>query len=125
MEKNQVINIKNLTINAENSGTLGRLILGLLVNSQCQLLIGDKSLSKEISEEYQNLSKFGAQFKLRENNFLPLTLYGSSKLKPIRYFEKKVQLNVCSVIFAAMRTNETTIIKAKNQEIIQSCYVNI
>ncbi len=38
---------KNLTINAENSGTLGRLILGLLINTTNPIkLIGDKSLSK-------------------------------------------------------------------------------
>ena len=38
---------KNLTINAENSGTLGRLILGLLVNTTYPIkVIGDKSLSK-------------------------------------------------------------------------------
>ena len=42
-----VINIKNLTINAKNSGTLGRLILGLLINNPKPInLIGDKSLSK-------------------------------------------------------------------------------
>ena len=40
---------KNLKINAQNSGTLGRLILGLLVNSPYPIkIIGDKSLSKEI-----------------------------------------------------------------------------
>ena len=38
---------KNLEINAENSGTLGRLILGLLINASKPIkLIGDKSLSK-------------------------------------------------------------------------------
>ena len=38
---------KNLSINAENSGTLGRLILGLLINSSEPIeLIGDESLSK-------------------------------------------------------------------------------
>ncbi len=37
----------NLKIDAKNSGTLGRLILGLLVNSTKAIkLIGDKSLSK-------------------------------------------------------------------------------
>ena len=37
---------KNLTLNAENSGTLGRLILGLLINTAKPIkLIGDKSLS--------------------------------------------------------------------------------
>ena len=35
---------KNLIINAENSGTLGRLLIGLLVNSKHTIkLIGDKS----------------------------------------------------------------------------------
>ena len=38
---------KNLTINAENSGTLGRLILGLLINCKNKIrIVGDKSLSK-------------------------------------------------------------------------------
>ena len=36
---------KNLKIDAQNSGTLGRLILGLLVNSKETIhLVGDKSL---------------------------------------------------------------------------------
>ena len=38
---------KNLTIDAKNSGTLGRLILGLLIKSPKKIkIIGDKSLSK-------------------------------------------------------------------------------
>ena len=38
---------KNLVIDAQNSGTLGRLILGLLINSNQKIkLIGDNSLSK-------------------------------------------------------------------------------
>ena len=82
---------KNLTINAQNSGTLGRLILGLLVNSTKPInLIGDKSLSKrDFSRVSEPLSKFGAKFKLKNNNFLPLEIYGSSNLKPIKYYEKK------------------------------------
>jgi 3-phosphoshikimate 1-carboxyvinyltransferase len=40
---------KDLTIDAQNSGTLGRLILGLLINSPDPInLIGDKSLSESI-----------------------------------------------------------------------------
>ena len=107
---------KGLTINAQNSGTLGRLILGLLVNSPEPInLVGDKSLSqrdfKRISDP---LSKFGAKFKLRNNNFLPLKIYGSSKLTPIKYFEKKGSAQCkSSIIFAAMRTEGTSIIKAK------------
>ena len=59
---------KNLTINAENSGTLGRLILGLLINSSKPIkLIGDKSLSqRDFSRVSVPLSKFGVKFKLRE-----------------------------------------------------------
>ena len=50
---------KNITINAQNSGTLGRLILGLLVNTPYPIkLIGDKSLSKEILKGFLILTKF-------------------------------------------------------------------
>ena len=63
----------NLQINAKNSGTLGRLILGLLVNSTKAIrLIGDKSLSKRILKELRTIIKFGAKFKLKNNKTLPL-----------------------------------------------------
>ena len=40
---------KNITINAKNSGTLGRLILGFLINTPNQItLIGDKGRFDEI-----------------------------------------------------------------------------
>ncbi len=107
---------KKLTINAQNSGTLGRLILGLLVNSPEPInLIGDKSLSKrDFRRVSEPLSKFGVKFKLKKNNFLPLKIYGTSKLKPIKYNENKGSAQCkSSIIFAGMRTNGTTIIKAK------------
>ena len=106
----------NLKINAQNSGTLGRLILGLLVNSPNPItLVGDKSLSRrDFKRVSVPLSKFGAQFKLRDKNFLPLKIYGSSKLKPIKYIEKRGSAQCkSSIIFAAMRTDGTTRIKAK------------
>lgn len=55
---------KNLTINAKNSGTLGRLILGLLIKSPRRIkIIGDKSLSKrDFSRVTVPLKKFGAKF---------------------------------------------------------------
>ena len=118
MEKElMAINIKKTSlIDAQNSGTLGRLILGLLVNSPEPInLIGDKSLSKRDFKRVSDpLSKFGAKFKLRSNNFLPLKIYGSSKLKPIKYYENKGSAQCkSSIIFAAMRTDGTTTIKAK------------
>ena len=108
--------IKNLKIDAKNSGTLGRLILGLLVNSPEPInLIGDKSLSKRDFRRVSDpLSKFGANFKLKKNKFLPLKIQGTSKLKPIIYHEKKGSAQCkSSIIFAGMRTDGTTIIKAK------------
>ena len=107
---------KGLKIDAQNSGTLGRLILGLLINSPDPInLIGDKSLSKRDFRRVSDpLSKFGVKFKLRNNNLLPLKLYGSSELKPIKYYEKKGSAQCkSSIIFAGMRTDGTTIIKAK------------
>ncbi len=107
---------KNLIINAKNSGTLGRLILGLLINSTKPIkLIGDKSLSKRDFKRISNpLSKFGASFKLNNKKNLPLIINGSSKLKPIKYFENRGSAQCKSaVIFAALRTDGTTTIKAK------------
>ena len=106
----------NLQINAKNSGTLGRLILGLLVNSTKAIrLIGDKSLSKrDFNRIAEPLSKFGAKFKLKNNKTLPLKMIGSANLKSIKYFEKKGSAQCkSSVIFAGMRTEGTTVIKAK------------
>ncbi len=107
---------KNLTINAENSGTLGRLILGLLINTPYPIrLIGDKSLSKRDFKRVSDpLSIFGANFKLTNNKNLPLKIYGSSKLKPIKYIETRGSAQCkSSIIFAGMRTDGTTFIKAK------------
>ncbi len=106
----------NLTINAKNSGTLGRLILGLLVNTSYPIkLIGDKSLSKRDFKRISDpLTKFGLKFKLRNNKNLPLTITGSKKLKPIIYHENKGSAQCKSaVIFAGLRTNGTTSITAK------------
>ena len=107
---------KNLTINAENSGTLGRLILGLLVNTTEPIkLIGDQSLSKRDFKRVSDpLSKFGVIFKLKNGKSLPLIIKGSKNLKPITYLEKKGSAQCkSSVIFAGLRTQGTTILKAK------------
>ncbi len=107
---------KNLTIDAKNSGTLGRLIMGFLVNTKNTIkMIGDKSLSKrDFKRVAEPLSKFGAKFKLTKNKYLPLTIKGTSNLKPIKFFEKRGSAQCKSaLIFAGMRTNGTTVIKAK------------
>ncbi len=107
---------KNITINAENSGTLGRLIIGLLTNSPYPIkIIGDKSLSKRDFKRISDpLSKFGVKLKLKKNKYLPLIISGSSNLVPIKYYEKKGSAQCKSaIIFGAMRTKGTTLIKAK------------
>ena len=105
-----------LILDAKNSGTLGRLILGLLINTPKIIkLIGDKSLSKrDFKRIAVPLNKFGAKIKLSKQNNLPLTILGSQNLKPIKYKENRGSAQCkSSVIFAGMRTNGTTIIKAK------------
>ena len=107
---------KNLTLNAENSGTLGRLILGFLVNTTKPIkLIGDQSLSKRDFRRISDpLSKFGAILKLKNKKNLPLIIQGTKKLKPISYIEKRGSAQCkSSVIFAGLRTKGTTYIKAK------------
>ena len=107
---------KNTVINAENSGTLGRLILGILIDARFPIkLIGDKSLSKRDFKRITDpLSQFGGIYKLKNKKNLPLKLIGTNNAKPINYFEKKGSAQCkSSVIFAALKTNGTTIIKAK------------
>ncbi|WP_440655626.1 3-phosphoshikimate 1-carboxyvinyltransferase [Candidatus Pelagibacter sp. HIMB1509] len=107
---------KNITLNAENSGTLGRLILGFLINTPYPIkLVGDKSLSKRDFKRITDpLSCFGAKFKLKKNKNLPLIITGSKNLKSIKYLENRGSAQCkSSVIFAGMLANGTTVIKAK------------
>ena len=107
---------KNLTINAQNSGTLGRLILGLLIKSPTKIkLIGDKSLSKrDFSRVTIPLKKFGAKFYYKKKNKLPLSILGSESVKNINYLENKGSAQCkSSIMFAALNSSGTTSIKAK------------
>ena len=105
-----------LILNAQNSGTTGRLILGFLINTPKKIkLIGDNSLSKrDFKRVTDPLSKFGAKFELNKNYTLPLFIQGSKNLNPIHYFEKKGSAQCkSSVIFGGFRCNGKTVIKAK------------
>ena len=107
---------KNLKIDARNSGTLGRLILGLLIKSPQKIkLIGDKSLSKrDFSRVTLPLEKFGAKFNSKIKNKLPLTILGSQSINGIKYLENKGSAQCkSSVMFAALNASGTTSIKAK------------
>ena len=105
----------NLVLNAGNSGTLGRLILGLLVHSKKKIkLTGDKSWSKrDFLRVIKPLKKFGAKFNSNHGK-LPIKVKGSNYTKPIRYFENRGSAQCKSaVMFAALNTPGETIIKAK------------
>ena len=107
---------RGLTLNAGNSGTLGRLILGLLIHSKVKIrLIGDKSLSKrDFSRVTIPLQKFGAKIVSKSNKRLPITIIGSNKIKPINYFENRGSAQCkTSVMLAALNTTGKTYIKAK------------
>ena len=106
---------KNLTLNAGNSGTLGRLIMGLLVHSKVKIkIIGDKSLSKrDFLRVTEPLKKFGAKI-ITNKGKLPIYILGTAHPKPIRYFENKGSAQCkSSIMLAALNTKGTTIIKAK------------
>ena len=108
--------IKNNTVlNAGNSGTLARLILGLLVHTNKNIKItGDKSLSKrDFFRVIEPLKKFGAKFKYKKKG-LPLVITGTDNPKSIKYFENKGSAQCkSSVMLAALNTKGTTVIKAK------------
>ena len=106
---------KKITINAGNSGTLARLILGLLVNSTEQVnLIGDSSLSKRDFLRITNpLQKFGVNISTKKN-CLPVKIIGSEFLRPIKYIERLGSAQCKSaVMLAAIKTPGKTIIEAK------------
>ena len=107
---------KNITINARNSGTLGRLILGLLIKSPKKIrLIGDQSLSKrDFSRVTDPLKKFGVKFYYKKKNKLPLLILGSKAVKGIKYLENKGSAQCkSSIMLAALNSSGTTSIKAK------------
>ena len=106
---------KRITINAKNSGTLGRLIAGILIDSPYKIkIIGDKSLSRrDFNRIREPLNKFGAQINLTKKG-LPLTIKGNKNLHPIKYLEKKGSAQCkSSIIFAGLKIEGKTFIKAK------------
>ena len=106
---------KNITLNAGNSGTLARLIMGLLIHTKNEIkIIGDKSLSKrDFYRITKPLNKFGAKFKTKSGK-LPIIIKGTDFPKSIEYVESKGSAQIkSSIMLAALNTNGKTIIKAK------------
>ena len=106
---------KKIKIDAGNSGTLGRLILGLLVNFKNKVtLVGDKSLSRrDFSRVTEPLKMFGAKLNSRKNR-LPVEIIGSQFLRPVNYFEKLGSAQCkSSVMLASLKSPGITKIKAR------------
>ena len=107
---------KGLSLNAGNSGTLGRLLLGLLIHSKEKIkLVGDNSLSKrDFSRVTVPLKRFGAKFSSVNQGKLPLFVSSTGISKPIYYLENKGSAQCkSSIMFAALNTAGETVIKAK------------
>ena len=106
---------KKTTINAGNSGTLARLILGLLVKSKFTIkLIGDRSLSKrDFARVIKPLRLFGANLESKKN-LLPIKISGSEFLRPIVYNERigSAQVKSC-LLLCALNTPGKTIINSR------------
>ena len=62
---------KEITLNSGNSGTVGRLILGLLIDAKKHIkLIGDESLSRRDFKRITDpLKKFGAAFNITRKKY--------------------------------------------------------
>ena len=103
----------NTIINAGNSGTLSRLIFGLLINSKNTVILkGDKSLSKrDFSRVILPMKKFGQNIDSK-NNKLPIKIQGTNYPTPINFIEAKASAQVKScILLAAMKTSGITNIK--------------
>ena len=107
---------KNIVLNAGNSGTFARLILGLLIKSPYYIkLIGDQSLSqRDFWRVIDPLQKIGAKFKTNLKKTLPLQIIGSNFVNPICYNENRGSAQCKStVMLAALSSPGHTFIKAK------------
>ncbi len=105
---------KNTTIDAGNSGTLARLIFGLLIKSKNQIILkGDQSLSKrDFSRVIRPMRMFGQNIDSK-NQKLPIKIKGTNYPRPINFNETKGSAQVkSSILFAAMQTPGKTTIKS-------------
>ncbi len=110
---------KNLVLDAGNSGTVGRLILPLLIKSPYKIkIIGDKSLSKrDFSRVTEPLSRIGVKFFPSKKKNLPIYLLGTDYLRPINYFENRgsAQCKTCIMLASLNTPGEMRILAKKSR----------
>ena len=103
-----------LTINAGNSGTLARLLMGFLTTYPHKIKItGDQSLSKRpMGRIIDPLEKFGVSFEPKGKKTLPVYIIGTEMPMAISHKEKIGSAQVKSaIIFASLNTPGITKIK--------------
>ena len=107
---------KNTSLNVGNSGTLARLLIGILsttpdINIK---VTGDSSLNKRNMKEIINLmSKFGASFLPKKKYLLPLKIISSSMPVGIDYKAGESAQLKSAVIFAGLNSYGITTIEEK------------
>ena len=122
---------KNITLDAGNSGTVGRLILPLIIKTPYKIkIIGDKSLSRrDFSRVTKPLNNIGVNFFPAKKKNLPLYLKGSNFLRPIKYVENLGSAQCkTSIMLACLNTpGEIKILakKSRNHTELMYKYLNI
>tara|TARA_B100001121_G_C18679357_1_gene617776 strand:- start:201 stop:1532 length:1332 start_codon:yes stop_codon:yes gene_type:complete len=120
---------KNLILNAGNSGTLGRLILPLLIKSPFKIkLVGDKSLSKrDFSRIIEPLKEVGVNFYPKNKTNLPIFIKGNNYLRPINYLENRGSAQCKSSIMLAslFLPGQTNIIAKKSRDHTEIMFKNL
>ena len=109
---------KGKELNFGNSGTLARLLIGILSTTPDidVKLRGDHSLNKRSMEKLINLmSKFGATFYPKRKYKFPLRLISSKMPLPINYSSGSSAQLKSAVILAALNSYGDTIIIEKQQ----------
>ena len=105
---------KNTTLNLGNSGTLARLLIGILTttpNIEVKLT-GDHSLNKRSMKKLIDLmSKFGATFTPKNKNRLPLKIISSKFPVGIKYKAGVSAQLKSAVILAALNSYGDSIIE--------------
>jgi 3-phosphoshikimate 1-carboxyvinyltransferase len=107
---------KNTSLNVGNSGTLARLLIGILATTpDINIKVtGDSSLNKRNMKELINLmTKFGASFLPKKKYLLPLKIISSSMPIGINYKAGESAQLKSAVIFAGLNSYGVTNIEEK------------
>ena len=108
----------NAILNFGNSGTLSRLILGIITSTpNIRIKVsGDKSLnSRSMEKLIKLLSQFGAEFYPKKKKFFPLTFYSSNYPIGINYKAGTSAQLKSAVILAGLNSFGNTNILEKNR----------